>query len=172
MNAIDLLKSQIETAHEIVEGTLNGVDKDLCHKHAGGQAHPIGATYAHLVGGEDFLISMALRGQKPLAMGDWAGKTGISEPPPPPGGDLLAWSNRVQVDLDQTRKFAQAVYANTLGYVGSLTPEDLEQEVEIPGFGKHPRAYFLNVIAVIHPSNHCGEIAAVKGMNDVQGYPF
>src|SRR5262249_4419219 len=124
------------------------------------------------VGAEDILISGGIRGQQPLAMGEWAGKTGLSEPLPGPGGDLLAWAKRVEVDLDQTRKYAQAVYANTLDYVGSLTQDDLGQQIEIPGFGKNTRAYFLNIIAVIHPSNHCGEIAAVKGINGLQGYPF
>ncbi len=173
MDPISLFKMQIETAHGIVEGTMKGVDAKLCQKLPEGEAHPIGATYGHLVSGEDFLINMALRGGKaPLAMGEWAGKTGLSEPPPGPGGDLLAWAKKVQVDLGQTRKYAQAVYANTTGYVGSLSAAELAEEVEIPGFGKNSRAYFLNMIAVIHPSNHCGEIAAFKGMNGVKGYPF
>jgi hypothetical protein len=173
MDPISMFKMQIETAHGIVEGTMNGVDEKLCQKLPEGEAHPIGATYAHTVCGEDFLINMALRGGKaPLMMGEWAGKTGVSEPPPAPGGDLLAWAKKVQVDLAQARKYAQAVYANTNEYVGSLSAADLDEEVDIPGFGKHPRAYFLNMIAVIHPSNHCGEIAAIKGMNGVRGYPF
>jgi DinB superfamily len=173
MDPISMFKMQIETAHGIVEGTMNGVDEKLCQKLPEGEAHPIGATYAHTVCGEDFLINMALRGGKaPLMMGEWAGKTGVSEPPPAPGGDLLAWAKKVQVDLAQARKYAQAVYANTNAYVGSLSAADLDEEMDIPGFGKHPRAYFLNMIAVIHPSNHCGEIAALKGMNGVRGYPF
>ena len=172
MDPSSMLKMQIETAHNIVEGTLNGVDQKLCHKLPEGEAHPIGATYGHLVAGEDFLITMAIRGKTPLAMGEWAGKTGLSEPPPGPGGDLLAWAKKVQVDLDQTRKYAQAVYANTTDYVGSLSADDLAEQIELPGFGKNSRADFLNVIGVIHPSNHCGEIAAMKGMNGVQGYPF
>ena len=172
MDATSMLRMQIETAHNIVEGTVGGVDEKLCHKLPDGEAHPIGATYGHFVFGEDFLITMAIRGKTPLAMGDWAGKTGLSESPPGPGGDLLAWAKKVQVDLGQARKYAQAVYANTNEYVGSLSEADLAEEIEIPGFGKNSRAYFLNIIAVIHPSNHCGEIAAMKGMNGVKGYPF
>ena len=167
-----MLNMSVETAHQIVEGTLTGVDEKLCQKLPGGDAHPIGATYAHLVTGEDFLINAMLAGKPPLAAGEWAGKTGMSEPPPGPGGDLLAWAQKVKVDLDQTRKYAQAVYDNTKKYVASLSGDDLAEEVEFPGFGKHPRAYFINVIGVIHPSNHCGEIAMMKGMNGIQGYPF
>jgi hypothetical protein len=172
MDPVSMFKMQIETAHNILEGTVNGVDEKLCQKLPEGDAHPIGATYAHTVASEDFLITKALRGKTPLSMGEWAGKTGMSEPPPGPGGDLLAWAKKVQVDLGQARKYAQAVYANTSDYVGSLSTANLGEELEIPGFGKNSRAYFLNIIAVIHPSNHCGEMAAMKGMNGVKGYPF
>ncbi len=120
MDAVTLLNQSIETAHWVAEGTLNGVDDALCHKLPGGQAHPISALYAHMVGGEDFLVQTMLAGKPPLAAGEWAGKTGISEPPPGPEGDALAWAQRVKVDLDQTRKYAAAVYENTKKYVASL----------------------------------------------------
>jgi hypothetical protein len=42
----------------------------------------------------------------------------------------------------------------------------------VPGFGKHSVNYYLSVAAIIHPSNHCGEIAAIKGTQDLKGYPF
>ncbi len=172
MDAVTLLNQSIETAHWVAEGTLNGVDDALCHKLPGGQAHPISALYAHMVGGEDFLVQTMLAGKPPLAAGEWAGKTGISEPPPGPEGDALAWAQRVKVDLDQTRKYAAAVYENTKKYVASLSSDDLAGEVELPGFGKNTRSYFLNVICVVHVSTHCGEISALKGINGLQGYPF
>jgi hypothetical protein len=115
---------------------------------------------------------MMLRGSTPLLMGEWAGKTGASEPPPPPGGDTFGWANRVKVDLEATQKYAQAVYANTEAYVSSLSAEDLERIVDIPGFGKEPLAYFLSIAAVIHPSNHIGEVSALKGVQGAKGYPF
>ncbi len=173
MDAVSLLKTQIDFAHEVVEGTMANVDVDLCHKTPGGKAHPIGATYAHIALSEDFIVNMIICGQTPLVMGEWAGKAGISEPPPMPGSPgTFEWANRVKVDLDQVKKYAQAVYAATSAYVSSLKPEDLDRELDVPGFGKNSMAYYLNVGAVVHPSNHIGEVSAMKGIQGLQGYPF
>lgn len=172
MNAIDVFKEQIQGAHEIVEGTIEGVTEEQAQKSPGGIAHPIGATYLHTLISEDFIVNMMVRGTQPLLMGDWAGKTGASEPPPPPGGDTYAWACRVKVDLGQARQYAQAVYKNTLDYVGSLGEADLGREIDVPGFGKHSLAYYLTVSAVIHPSNHIGEVSAIKGVFGAKGYPF
>ncbi len=172
MNAIDLFRNQINASHEIVEGTVDDLTPGQCDAPAAGKAHPIGATYAHLLTAEDFIINMLLRGQQPLMMGEWAGKTGASEPPPGPGGDTYAWATSVKVDLNQAREYAKAVYKATDEYLGTLSPEDLAEEVEIPGFGKNPRAYYVGLGALIHPANHVGEISALKGALGAKGYPF
>ncbi|MEX0682785.1 MAG: DinB family protein [Dehalococcoidia bacterium] len=172
MKATELMREQINASHEIVEGTVADLTPELCDNIPGGKAHPIGALYAHIVISEDFIVNMMLRGQTPLLMGEWAGKTGASEPPPAPGGDTFGWANRVKLDLGQARKYAQAVYANTLSYVDTLSESDLDKEVDIPGFGKHSLAYFLGIGALIHPANHVGEISALKGVQGATGYPF
>lgn len=172
MNASETIRMQAKGAHDIVEGTMEGVTADECHKTPGGTAHPIGATYAHLVLSEDFIVNMLLRGSTPLVMGEWAGKAGISEPPPMPGGDLFGWANRVKVDLAQVRQYAQAVYKSTDEYIASLSDDAIGQMKDIPGFGNQPIGYFLSIACIIHPSNHVGEISAMKGIQGGKGYPF
>ena len=78
----------------------------------------------------------------------------------------------MKIDLEAARKYAQAVYANTNSYLDTLTPDDLDKEMEIPGFGKNPLAYYIGMAALIHPANHVGEISAMKGMQGAKGYPF
>ena len=172
MNAIELFRTQINASHEIVEGTVADLTQELCDHQPEGTAHPIGACYAHLLTTEDFIINMILRGQQPLMMGDWAGKSGMSAPPPGPGGDHHAWATSVKVDVGQAREYAKAVYLATDDYLGTLSPEDLDEEIEIPGFGKNSRAYYLGIGALIHPANHVGEISALKGVQGAKGYPF
>ena len=172
MNAIELFRNQINISHEIVEGTVADLTQELCDHKPEGTAHPIGASYAHLLTTEDFIVNMILRGQQPLMMGELAGKSGMSAPPPGPGGDHAAWATSVKVDVGQAREYAKAVYQATDDYLGTLSPEDLDEEIEIPGFGKHPRAYFLGIGALIHPANHVGEISALKGVQGAKGYPF
>ncbi len=172
MNAIELFRNQINISHEIVEGTVADLTAEQCDTPPGGKAHPIGATYAHLLTTEDFIVNMILRGQQPLMMGEWAGKSGMSAPPPGPGGDAYGWATSVKVEIGQAREYAKAVYKATDDYLNSITPEDLDAEIEVPGFGKNSRAYFLGIGALIHPANHVGEISALKGVQGAKGYPF
>jgi hypothetical protein len=172
MNAIELFRSQINASHGIVEGTVADLTPDLCDHLPGGRAHPIGATYAHILASEDIIVNMMIRGEQPMMMGEWAGKTGMSEPPPAPGGDVFGWANRVKVDLAQARQYAQAVYKNTDDYLSALSESDLEKEIDVPGFGKNSLAFYLGIAALIHPANHVGEISALKGVQGAKGYPF
>jgi hypothetical protein len=172
VNAVDLLRSQINASHEIVEGTVADLTAEMCDKQVEGKAHPIGATYAHLVSAEDFIINMLMRGQTPLMMGTCAGKTGMSEPPPGPGGDTYGWATSVKVDLAQAREYAQEVYKTTDEWLATLSDEDLDKEMDVPGFGKNTLAYYVGIGALIHPANHIGEISALKGIQGAKGYPF
>ena len=172
MDVISLLKQQIDMSHEVVDGTIADVTAEQCQECPGGTAHPIGATYAHLTMSEDFIINMIVRGTTPLLMGEWAGKTGVSEPPPAPGGDVFDWANRVQVDIPKTREYAKAVYKNTQDYVATLSDDELAREVDVPGFGKNSVSFWVSLAAVVHPANHIGEISAMKGIQGAKGYPF
>ncbi|HUF54838.1 MAG TPA: DinB family protein [Dehalococcoidia bacterium] len=172
MNAIELFRAQINASHDIVEGTVNDLTQEACDTPVEGTAHPIGATYAHILSSEDFIVNMLCRGQTPLMMGEWAAKTGMSAPPPAPGGDTYGWATTVKVDLPQAREYAKAVYKATNEYLDTLSESDLDREMEVPGFGKQPMAFFLGIGALIHPANHIGEISALKGIQGMRGYPF
>lgn len=174
MNAIELLKSQINMAHMFLDGTRADVSQEQADALPGGKAHPIGATLAHIALAEDLIINMFARGTQPLIMGEWAGKAGISEPAPMDRSaeKLFAWANSVKVDLPQLQQYAQAVFQNTLDWVDTLTEDDLSREMEPPGFGKQTVASMISLAAVVHLSNHCGEVSALKGIQGAKGYPF
>lgn len=174
MNAVELLKSQIQMSHTFLDGTFADVTKEQADALPGGKAHPIGATYAHLLLAEDVILSMMVRGTQPLVMGEYAGKSGASEPPPMQGSaeDTFAWANRVKVDLFQAKDYGQAVMKNTLAWVDSLSETDLDRELEPPGFGKQTVASMISLAAIVHVSNHCGDISALKGLQGTKGYPF
>ena len=172
MNAIELFRVQINASREIVQGTVADLTQELSDHKPEGTAHPIGACYAHLLTTEDFIVSMVLRRQQPLMMGELAGKSGMSAPPPGPGGDQHAWATSVKVDLGRAQEYAKAVYKATDDYLGTLSPEDLDEEIDVPGFGKNTRAWLIGTAALIHPANHVGEISALKGVQGARGYPF
>src|SRR3990172_1589600 len=116
-NVISLLREQLKTVHEILEGTMADVTPEQAHWTPPGVALPIGATYAHVIVSEDGVVNGMFRGGAPLFAAAWAGKTGLSELPPPfdpkkPGfPDWSGWSRKVKVDLPALNAYAQAVYA-------------------------------------------------------------
>src|SRR4030067_3398759 len=81
-NVISLLREQLKTVHEILEGTMADVTPEQAHWTPPGVALPIGATYAHVIVSEDGVGNGMLRGGAPLFAAAWAGKTGLSGLPP------------------------------------------------------------------------------------------
>jgi hypothetical protein len=156
-----------------METTMKDVTPEQAQWAPPGIANPLGASYFHVVAAEDFLLSTRARDDKALAFTEFAGKTGVSEPPPPPGPGLDEWARRVQVDLSQTRQYAQAVYKRTDDWLGTLTPDDLDRRIDMSNFGmgEQPVITLINIVGQ-HINNHLGEIACLKGLQGAKGYPF
>ena len=174
MQATALLRHQFREFHQLLEGTLADVVPDHVHEVPPGTANPVGATYAHVVLWEDMGIHGLLQGRQPLSSsGAWAGRTGLSEPPPLDSpGHWEEWSRRVRVDLPALRTFAQAVYQATDAYFATLPDEELEGEIDLTamGFGR-PIAAWVITNMLQNVALHCGEVAFQKGLHGETGYP-
>ncbi len=172
MNAVELLAQQLQQARTFLDGTMADVTDEVAHAAPPGLLNPIGATYAHLVIGEDGFVNGLLRGQAPLFAADWAGKTGLSQPPPDgPGWDQ--WAREVKADLRQVRDYASAVAGATDVWLRSLAPQDLERKIDLSafGFGEQTMAWVLSAGVVGHVQSHWGEICALKGLQGGKGFP-
>jgi hypothetical protein len=172
LDAVSLLGQQIRQAHEIVAGTVADLTADQAKWQPEGQAISAGPLYFHIAAGEDLFLNMVL-GRQPLSAGAYAGRAGISEPYPMAGG-YDEWAERVKIDLPQLSEYVQAVFKNTEDYVAGLSDEELGRELDLTnvGLGKMTLGAFITVTAVIHPSNHIGEISCLKGLQGAKGYPF
>jgi DinB superfamily len=169
MDAIAQLIDQYRQAHQALEGTMADVEPEQVHWGPPGKAIPIGASYAHTLTGEDGVLNGMIRKAAPLYLSAWAGRLGMSELPPQ-GPSWDEWARRVQIDLPSLRAYGQAVYDATDAYLTSLTPADLD--VEIDGFlGRQTVGSYLAGLA-LHVAWHTGEISSVKGLQGAQGYPF
>lgn len=173
MDATALLRDQIEDAHSLTNRMLEGLTPEQVHWCPPGLAHPIGSTFAHMVLNEDWVIHTLLQGKTSLYESSWAGRTGFSSPQPE-GGAWEEWARSVRIDLAQLQEYAGEVYAGTDSYVAGLTPADLEREITFPPPRPVARSLsrVLSGILIRHHANHCGEIAAVKGLQGLRGYPF
>ena len=135
--ATTLLRSQFEFAHNWLAGTMTGVTNAAAAWQPQGRANPLGAHYLHTIAAEDAFINGMLTSGTPLMASTYAGKTGMSAPPPM--GDWGTWARSVAVDVEAVQPYAQAVYATTDAYVAALSDADLSRELDLAavGLGSH-----------------------------------
>jgi hypothetical protein len=115
--------------------------------------------------------------RRPLYDTTWSSKAGLSELMPSRGEewhDYASWTRRVRLDLLAVREYAKAVYANTDQYLVSLSPDDLDTALDLSGvgIGRVTLGWVLSRLVVGHADNIAGEISCLKGLQDLQGYPF
>jgi hypothetical protein len=171
LDAVALLREQLHQAHWWLDETVGAVSVEQLHWCSPEGVMPVAAQYAHTVLAEDHLVNAVVRGGTALMMSSWAGKTGISELPP--AGDWSTWSRAVRIDLAAAREYAQAVYAETDAYLASLDAADLSREIDpspIP-LGPTKIATMLTIV-LGNTYTHAGEIASVKGLQGLKGYPI
>jgi hypothetical protein len=174
MDAVSLFRQQLQDAHWILEETMKDVTAEQAHWAPPGVANPLGASYAHAVMSVDFIINGMLRGGAPLAMSTWAGKIGLSEPPPPPTEPWDKWGRQVRIDLSALREYAQAVHKAADEYLASLSDDALSRPLDLSAFGvgEQTVAWLLTNAVVGHIAGHCGEVSCLKGLQGAKGYPF
>lgn len=174
MDAIALIRLQLEQAHQWLEATLGEPTDEQLHAPPPGQAQSIGAAYVHAVVTEDLIVNGWLRGSDPLYASVWAGKNGLSEPMPLPGPDwprYFDWSRSVRIDLPLFKRYAEAVQRDASSYLYFIEAADLDNEIEMPGFGKQSLGWVLSVLLLGHLQNLTGELSAAKGLVGLKGYP-
>lgn len=173
MDAIDLYRTLLRSAHDFLEGTLGDVTPTQFTWDPPGKAFSIGANYAHVLGAEDMAIQGLLQEKPALAAAAWAGKVGASEPPPlGPGVDIKGWSQRAKLDLAGMRRYGQAVYAASDEYLASIRPGELNRPIDLSQFGLGKQTVLFVLTAILsNASLHTGEISCLKGQQGAKGYP-
>ncbi len=176
MDAVSLLRKQFEATYKLLENTITDVTPEQAHWVPPGIANPIGASYAHVVIATDAIINVLVKHTTPLLAGEWADKTGASEMMPigEDSTNYFSWTRRVQVDLPMMRQYAAAVYAATDEYLATLTPDALDQMIDLStlGAGQVPLGMVLSRQLIGHIEQMCGEISCLKGLQGATGYRY
>lgn len=173
--ATETLLSQVKAAHGALEQTMEGVTDDVARFMPPGTANPIAGTYAHLVFSEDFFVHAFLKKTNPLMETTFKDKTGASELQPTDWEKAYPkWLKEVEVDIQQFREYAKAVFADSEEYVASLSDADLEKDVDMSAFGMGTRKTYDFIANLItgHAYSIMGEISVLKGIQGLKGYPF
>lgn len=172
MNAIELLREQLKSAHETLDATMAEVTEEVAHFANTNKAMPVGAAYAHAVLAEDIVVATMLAQTQPLSAAKQ--DIGLSEPMPPfaQWDKHEQWMQTVKVDLPKLQAFAKEVYEATDKYFATLTEMDLDKEIEVHGMGTQKLVFVINNFVILHIANLTGEISSVKGLQGLKGYPF
>ena len=180
VSAIPLLREQLGQAHAFLQVAMDDVTAEQAHWQPPGVANPIGATYAHVLLGEDAFIAM-LSGRQPLGADERARQAGLSELPPlaaagsilPLSPDWHAWGRRVRVDLMALRSYGEAVQQASDDYLAGLKDEDLDAPIDLSavGFGERSLGWLLSGGLIGHLLSHWGEIVCLKGLQGSKGFP-
>ena len=173
--AVNLLLDQLKDAHQVADGTIDGVTDEVASFMPQGKANPISGLFAHVLMSEDFFIHGLLQKKEPLFATSWKNKTGASEVQPTEWETAYPkWLKEVKVEMAQMKEYAKAVYKASEDYVDSLSDEDLERKVDMSlfGMGERPLGSVLGGLIIGHSRDITGEISAIKGIQGLKGYPF
>ena len=169
----ELLRSQFKLAHQLLAGIMNDEVTDaVAASVPAGNVQPIGTIYAHLALAEDWFISA--RGyERPTLFetGGWAEKTGITAAMSP--RMVPEWlEGATALNMAGVREYATAVFAQTDDALEFLGDAALAREVDAPLGGMTTVEGLFASLGVYHLVEHSGEIAALKGIQELKGLPF
>lgn len=173
--AVNILLDQLKETHKYMVETMDGVTNEIAAFQPDGKANPIAGTYAHLTQSEDFFTHMLLQGKEPLFLTTWKDKTGADSLQPTEWETAYPkWLREVKADIPQMNTYYKAVCEASEAYVASLEDADLEKDVDLSmfGMGKRSVASAIGGMIIMHSNNIMGEIAVLKGIQDLKGYPF
>jgi hypothetical protein len=172
MNVQESVRAQLGLWHGTLESIMSDCsDEVVSKKVADANIESIGAIYAHIVFGEDFLVNGMLQGKPTLYERDgWQDKLGISEPGAPPA-ITDEWAKTVRI-TPAFKEFAKAVFAETDAYLAGASDAEMDREMQTQYFGKQKVGWLASTILGTHAPGHAGEIAALKGVQGLKGLPF
>ncbi len=170
MDSRQLVLSQFGMATNILNTIMSDVSAPVARSVPAGQIQPIANIYAHTIADVDFMVN-AMVLQKPLVLsgGDWSARTGI--PVPQSGLMTPEWLGALNVDLPAAQEYATAVFAAFNDAITNGGDDSLGREIDGP-FGKTTGFGLLATLGIYHLIEHSGEIAALKGVQDLKGLPF
>lgn len=171
MEAVDTVKTAFGGAHMWFDGTAADISAEQANHVPPGSCHSIGEIMAHVLHCEDGMLTMFLMGTQPIWERDgWGAKLGAPMLIDLPAEPAPEW----RCDPEKLREYGKAVFAQTDAYLASLSPADLDREIDLSaaGIGKMPLAGFLLTMLLGNTYAHTGEISALKGIQGSKGYPF
>lgn len=168
MDHRELLRSEYAFAQDNLEAAISRCPAELLTKTIQGTlTNSIGSTYAHTVVTQDLMLVGGLMGRQPVYHESKIGeKVGFELPESPVISQDYTAS--LTFEIEPLREYAAAVRLAVDDYIATASEEELQAEVP---FGPQPQTklWVFGTLCVWHIASHQGEIAALMGLEGLQG---
>jgi len=169
MNVIEYIRGEMASVRRTVDRIMKDITAEVFNWAPPGTANTISATFIHLMNVEDNFIQKIIQGKPSVwESSAWSEKTGVQKPPSI-GEDWSEFKHR-KISIQPLLDYKDAVWAATDAYLATLTAEELDRKVKFAG-GERTVGEMLR-LSVSQSHSHAGEIAALKGLQGIQGLPF
>jgi uncharacterized damage-inducible protein DinB len=158
MNTVELLQYSLGAAFDILGQVTADLTQEQVDWRPPGKLSTIGAVYWHTLTYVDYFVRNYFIEGKPQP------ETADSRP-------AELWMQDVQRDLSELHAYAAQVQSTVQDWLSGLTPTDLERRMHTT-VGELNVGQTLAVFIIWHINAHCGEIAALKGLQGLKGYPW
>tara|TARA_Y100000588_G_scaffold245155_1_gene259431 strand:+ start:2679 stop:3194 length:516 start_codon:yes stop_codon:yes gene_type:complete len=171
MDHRELLRSQYAFAQDNLEAAIARCPAELLTKTIGGTlTNSIGSTYVHTVVTQDLMLVGGLMGRQPVYHESEIGKKVGFELPESPV-ITQDYTTNLTFEVEPLREYAGAVRAAVDGYLEAASEEELQAEVPF-GPKLQTKLWMFGTLGVWHIASHQGEIAALMGLEGLQGQMF
>ncbi|MBN2239251.1 MAG: DinB family protein [Dehalococcoidales bacterium] len=166
MDAVQLIKSGLDSATRNVARTIDGMTAEEIAWHPRPDANSIGLILFHMARSEDSLVNGMIRHQQSVWEKDkWYEKLGKAVDDGGSHYTAEQVENFEVPPMDQLHAYTMAVRKETNAYIDSLSAEDLDVKIDIPeGFPFDPAVGSLLSLVVNHGVGHAGEISYIRGL--------
>ena len=164
MDGVAHLKDGLKKMHENILNSVKGIDDEKLHFNPMGKGNSIAFLFWHMVRTEDLVVNMMVRKQKPVWNREgWDAKLDM-DPKSQGTGMTDEAARKVRItSMADFVAYSEAVFADTMQYVATLTEADLTTELDSP-MGKMTLLNALQAMGVEHGIGHIAEIEYIKGL--------
>ena len=170
MQQLDILASALQLNAGLVQRALDGLSDDDLTKRPSDQCNPIGWTLWHQYRYEDRVVSGITGEQQVWVSEGWHDKFGMSADADQLGmGNSLEQVGAFRATLANLQGYGAAVREKTLACLQTITPEELERELEAPGGATRTAGASLGVLLLDH-FHHSGQVCYLRGFITGKGW--
>lgn len=168
MDTVKFIKQFFVKLHDQIDVVMNETTHEQFNWKPPGTMNPISSIFLHIINAEDIHFHAILQGRPRIWETDgWNDKIGLAAPP----GRGRNWEEARAKQLSQNdlADYQLLVRKDTDEYLTGLTNSKLNERVSFVG-GERQVAEVITSL-IVHVASHTGEIAALKGIQGVKGFP-